>query len=224
MADCLASVERWAGAQGHDYRFAGDEIFAVVPAWYRAKVGGKLPVATDYARLVLLQQALASGYDTVIWFDADLLIFDQGLRLDFAGTCAFGHEVWIQQREGRLQARRNVHNAVCAFRRGCPVLPFLIHTIESLLRRVDPERIAPQMAGPKLLNALHPLCDFALLPQVGALSPEVLADLGAGHGLALDLLRQQSPVPVQAVNVCASLAGDAAARAAVGALLARRAL
>src|SRR5690606_5614353 len=117
----------------------------------------------------------------------DLLIFDPALTLVFEGSCAFGQEVWIQQPALRLEARRNVHNAVCVFRQACPVLPFLLHTVESLIRRVDPDRIAPQMVGPRLLNALHPLADFALLPQVGALSPEVVTDLVAGQGPALDL-------------------------------------
>lgn len=221
MRLCLASVARWSEERGHDYRFVGDEIFDVVPDWYRAKVGAKLPVATDYGRLVLMRDALDAGYDEVIWFDADLVIFDPALALVFEGTCAFGHEVWIQPRDGRFEARRNVHNAVCVFRKGCPVLPFLLHTVESLVRRVDPNHIAPQFAGPRLLNALHPLADFALLPQVGALSPDVVRDLIAGQGPALDLLRRESRVPLQAANVCASVNGDDAAEKAIAVLLQR---
>jgi hypothetical protein len=220
FTSCLGSVEAWAERAGHHYRFVGDELFDLVPAWYLEKTRDKLPVAVDYARLVLLQQALTEGYDEAVWFDADVVIFDRNLSLDFTGSCAFGQEVWVQERAGKLQARRNVHNAVCVFRQGCPVLPFLIHTVSSLLRRVDPAHIAPQLVGPKLLNALHPLCDFALLPQVGALSPEVVRDLGAGSGPALDLLRHESPVPLSAVNVCASLTGGTAAVQAVNALLA----
>jgi hypothetical protein len=219
MRSCLASVAQWSEARGYDYRFVGDEIFDVVPHWYRAKVGAKLPVATDYGRLVLMRDALASGYDEVVWFDADLLIFDQAMALAFEGTCAFGHEVWIQPRDGRFEARRNVHNAVCVFRKGCPVLPFLLHTVESLVRRVDANHIAPQFVGPRLLNALHPLADFALLPQVGALSPEVVADLVAGQGPALELLRKEARVPLQAANVCASVNEDDVAAKVVNVLL-----
>ena len=220
MAQCLASVEQWTGQHGHEYLFIGDEIFETVPDWYLAKVGSKLPVATDYARLVLIRDALKAGYDEVVWFDADMLIFDASLVLAFEGSCAFGQEVWVQSpAAGRLEARRNVHNAVCVFRQECPVLPFLIHTVEALIRRVDPERIAPQMVGPRLLNALHSLADFPLLPQVGALSPEVVADLAAGQGPALDLLRRETRVPLQAVNVSASVNSGELAAAAVAALL-----
>jgi hypothetical protein len=99
------------------------------------------------------------------------------------------------------------------------VLPFLLHTVESLIRRVDADRISPQMVGPRLLNALHPLADFALLPQVGALSPAVVEDLVAGQGPALDLLRKESRVPLQAANVSASVNAPELAAAAVAALL-----
>ena len=221
MAPCLASVEQWTQDREYEYLFIGDEIFETVPAWYLAKVGNKLPVATDYGRLILMRDALKAGYDEVVWFDADLVIFDQSLTLAFEGTCAFGQEVWIQQPGMRLESRRNVHNAVCVFRPGCPILPFLIHTVESLIRRVDADRISPQMVGPRLLNALHPLADFPLLPQVGALSPEVLADLVAGQGPALDLLRKESRVPLQAANISASVNGGEMAKATVAALLRR---
>jgi hypothetical protein len=220
MHSCLASVQHWAAAQGHDYRLVGDEIFELVPQWYRHKVGDKLPVATDYARLVLLQQALAeAGYQQALWLDADVLVLDQSMQLDFAGTCAFGQEVWVQPRDGKLQVRRNIHNAVAVFRPDCPMLPFLLHCVESLMLRVDPAHIAPQLVGPKLLQALYPLCNFALLPQVGALSPAVVADLcrsgAAAADTALQLLRQQSVVLPQAVNLCASLISPAEAHTVI---------
>lgn len=215
----MASVEQWAQRLGYDYRVVGDEIFDTVPAWYLAKVGTRLPIATDYGRLVLLQQALSAGYAEVLWLDADMLIFDQQLQPAVEGSCAFSQEVWIQQNKEGLQARRNVSNALCLFRQGCPVLPFLLHTVASLVRRVDASRIAPQFVGPKLLNALHPLCEFALVPEVGALSPLVLADLCGGDGAALALLRDRSARPLQAVNLCASLIDTASAATVIARLL-----
>lgn len=222
MGQCLTSVQRWAALHGHEYRFLGDEIFDVVPPWYLAKVAAKLPVATDYARLVLLQQALDDGYDEALWFDADLLILDDTMSLTYDGSCAFGQEVWVQRSgtgaHSRLQARRNIHNAVAVFRQGCPVLPFLQHCTLSLVRRIDPAHIPPQLCGPKLLQALQPLADFALLPQVGALSPLVVADLCRGGGEAWDLMLQHAAAAPQAVNLCASLIGEVEARAVIAAL------
>ena len=188
------------------------------------KVQTKLPVATDYARLIYLQRALGEGFEQVIWLDADVLVFDQALTLEFTDSCAFGQEFWVQKHNGKLVARSNLHNAVCVFKKNCVVLPFLIQTIASLVQRVDPAHLAPQFVGPKLLNALHSLCNFSLLPQVGALSPLVVADICAGSGVALDLLRQQSQVSPLAVNLCASLIGEVAASAVVAFLLTKGSL
>src|SRR5690606_32346185 len=170
-----------------------------------------LPVATDYGRLVLIQEALREGFNEVMWFDADVLVFDTTLRVRFEGTCAFGQEVWVQASNDGFTAHRNVHNAFMAFRQNCVVLPFLMQTMESLIRRVDPAHIAPQLVGPKLLTALHSLCDFQLVPEVGALSPAVVNDIVVGKGQALDTLRRKSEIKPKAVNLCASLIDPAAA-------------
>ncbi|MDG1850853.1 MAG: hypothetical protein P8J44_01920 [Gammaproteobacteria bacterium] len=205
---CLDSVRVWTEQQGYQRCFVGDEIFDLVPDWYLQKTG-KGPIATDYARLVLLKEALLNqGYDQAIWLDADMFVLDPTMTLASAGNCAFGQEIWVQNESGKLKARKNVHNAVCQFRRGCVVLPFLIETVASIIRRANPEKIAPQMVGPKLLSALHSLHDFDLLPQVGAISPEVAEDIVAGGGAALSLLQEKLTVPLQAVNLCASLMDD----------------
>jgi hypothetical protein len=185
------------------------------------KVGTRLPIAADYARLVFLQKALEEGFDQVIWLDADVLVFDLSMAFEFAGSCAFGHEVWIQERNGKLEARTNVHNAVCVFRHGCVILPFLMHAVLVMMKKVDAEYLAPQFVGPKLLNALHPFCDFALLPQVGALSPLVVADICKGTDSALTMLRLKSPQPALAVNLCGTLIGADEAAEVISALTER---
>jgi hypothetical protein len=205
MHRCLESVHGWSRQQGYQYRFVGDDIFERVPRWYRDKVGSKLQVATDYGRLMLIQEALKEGFSEVQWFDADVLVFDPSLLITFEGSCAFGQEVWVQAEGDGYSAHRNVHNAFCAFRQGCVTLPFLLETMESLIRRVDPNHLAPQLVGPKLLTALHSLRGFALVPEVGALSPSVVADIVANRGAALDLLRRKSAVKPKAMNLCASL-------------------
>lgn len=203
---CVESVQDWAEAKGYRYHLLGDEMFRLVPDWYREKVGRKLPIVADLARLLLIQRALEKEYEEAIWLDADVLVFDPTLSLEIKGSCAFGLEIWVQEHEGRYAARRNVHNAACVFRRGCVVLPFLIQTVQSIIRRVHPDHIAPQIVGPKLLTALHSICAFELLPEVGALSPDVCRDIAVGGGPALDLLRRKSETKPKAVNLCASLA------------------
>ena len=219
IAACLRSVRDWAGRSAFAYRFVDDTIFDRVPGWYREKLTGRTPIVTDLGRLYLLQEALREGYQRAVWLDADVLVFDPSLDIGCEGDCAFGQEVWIQTGgDGKLKARRNVHNAVCVFRQGSPTLPFLIQSVESMIRRVDQDHIAPQMVGPKLLSALHGIVGFALLPQVGAFSPAVVRDLCVGGGPALDLLRHHTRGTLKAANLCASLIDDASAERLLAAL------
>jgi len=214
---CLKTVRQWSQVQGYEYRFVGDEIFELVPDWYLDK-SGRGPVATDYGRLVLLKQALTEGYDKVVWLDADIYVMDAGMQLEFEKSCAFGHETWIQEESGKMQARRNVHNAVCVFRQGCAVLPFLMETTASIIRRANPDKIAPQMVGPKLLSALHSLYEFDLLPQVGMVSPALARALIQSGGEALTLWRQKTPCRLQAANLCTSLMDDRDGEKVIGQL------
>ena len=56
----------------------------------------------------------------------------------------------------------------------------MIHIIESMITRVDPDHIAPQMVGPKLLKALHDRAHFDLEPEAGAVSPLLLKAIRRG--------------------------------------------
>ena len=191
---CLVSVESWAAQANYTYRFIGDELFDQVPEWYMHKVAGRMPIASDLGRLLWIKNLLDQGEaDTVVWLDADVLVFAPSkLKVAPVSSCVFGQELWIQKnlakshprdgeklqrQNGTWQVRKNVHNALAAFRKGCPVLPFLIEVIQRMMHRVDANFIAPQMMGPKLLSNLHNLADFELMPSVGALSPGVILNL-----------------------------------------------
>lgn len=224
IGQCVDSVRGWAEGRGYEYRFLGDEIFDLLPADYRTKLTGRMPIQADLARLLLIQEALQAGYDRAVWFDADVLIFAPD-RLDLDdvdGDCAFGREIWIDRdSKGRMKAWRSAHNAACLFRPDNAVLPFLIHATRRVIDRADPARIAPQMVGPKLITALDSIAGFGRMPQVGAFSPPLLADLDRGEGDALNvfyktLAKDDLPDPV-AANLCASLNGTDSA----GALCAR---
>lgn len=209
---CVQSVERWASERGYDYRLWGDDALELTPTWYRAKLGARLPIVADLARLLLIRDALANDYERACWLDADVLLFAPH-RLELADNdeCAFGREYWVQKNpDGRWQTRRNVHNAICSFVAGCPVLPFLIRTTERIIARADPEHIAPQMVGPKLLSALHNLTGFELIETIGALSPAVMDDLEQGGGEALGTMLAAAPGPLAGINLCASVNGHRA--------------
>ena len=208
LRTCLDSVAGWARERGFEYRLLGDEALDSVPAWYRDKTRGRLPIQFDLARLQLIEQALNQGFQRACWIDADVLLFaPQHLHLDY-GDCAFGREHWIERDpQGRIRVRRNVHNAICAFAAGSVVLGFLRHATLRVIERADPEYIAPQMVGPKLLGALHSLVGFDLIESVGGFSPLVLDDLEAGGGAALQAQRAALTAPLAGANLCTSLLG-----------------
>lgn len=212
---CVDSVREWSESRGYEYRFLGDEIFDLLPGWYRDKVAGRMPIQADLARLILIRDALESGFDRAVWFDADLLVYaPDRLNLDsITESCAFGRELWVgTDPAGRLKTWRSIHNAVCLFQAGSPVLPFLIHTVERIIARAEADRIAPQMVGPKLLTALDNIAGFGRIETVAAFSPLVLRDIDSGGGDALASLksaigREKMPPPA-AANLCASLCDD----------------
>ncbi|MGD8420071.1 MAG: hypothetical protein PVJ78_06545, partial [Gammaproteobacteria bacterium] len=94
LGRCLDSVAGWARAGGFEYRFLGDEIFESIDPPLRDRLGERTAIASDLARLRLLQRGLAEGYRRVVWCDADFLVFrPRELRLpetDFG----LGREVW----------------------------------------------------------------------------------------------------------------------------------
>jgi hypothetical protein len=223
---CLDSVKAWAKAQDYDYRFVGDDILDLVPAAYRAKAAGRWPVLTDYARLALLTEMLGKGYDSVLWLDADVLVFaPEAVALPADVSYAFGRELWVQPEKGGLAVRRNVHNAVVLMRPGNPVLDFYAHACERVITRID-SGFPDQVVGPKLLGALHNIVGFPLIDSVGMFSPPVVRDIAAGGGPATEMLRAASAAPLGAANLCSSLVGkdtdDALLEAAVESLLAAK--
>lgn len=182
----------------------------------------------DLVRLLLLRDAVTEGgYDRAVWFDADTLIFAPDRLTLPDASHAFGQEVWIDDATGKLRARRNVHNAALMTTPGDSAIPFLIDTVQSVIRRADPAHIAPQMVGPKLLSALHSISGFTLWPDCGAFSPPVIRDIATGGGPALDKLRHESdPLPA-AANLCQSISdevGETVLERAIGELLSRKGL
>lgn len=201
---CCDSVRAWARARDYEYRFCGDELFARVPPPLRQKLQSQPVVVADLARLLWLRECLHSGYDRAIWCDADLLVFR-----DFeppAADHAFGREIWVQGREGGVQAYRRIHNAWLLFGVDSTVLPFYIDRATAMLERVRAP-VVPQFIGPKLLSALHNIVGFTIEERVGMLPPLAMRDLLAGGGPALEELRGGHSAALCAVNLCASYTG-----------------
>lgn len=217
---CLESVRQWAEAEGLSYRLYGDEAFDLVPADLAAKCGGRLQMLADLARLTLARRLLEEeGWDRAIYADADFLVWNAPALSPSAMMAdrgaAFGQEHWVTREGPRLKLHRNVHNAFMLFERGGSVLPFYEETAQRLLARLD-GGVPPQFLGPKLLSALNGPAAFTLLPQAGALSPDVAADLlGEADGRALARMKAALPAPLGGANLCASLLEEAKAEALV---------
>ncbi|MDP6952040.1 MAG: hypothetical protein QGF53_04695, partial [Alphaproteobacteria bacterium] len=136
---CLASVEAWAARQGYAYRFLGDELFDRVPDWFRERVAGDRLPMSDLARLVVARELLDEGWETVVWLDADVLVFDpENFRISLDDGYAFSREVWLRRGGAdKLLATEGLHNAVCAFARGNAFLEFYIHACEAIVRGAE---------------------------------------------------------------------------------------
>jgi len=206
LRGCLASVEAWAAHVGADYRFLGDELFRHIPSWVREKVAPQTVIATDLARLRLMQQTLREGYDRVLWLDADMLVFaPERLPLP-EGPHAVGREVWVQQSGAGQKAYRKVHNAFLMATKGDSFLPFYADAAERMLTRAAPP-LAPQFIGPKFLTALHNMTGLHVEERAGMLSPLALRDVLVGGGPALEKTLEGHKVPPAAFNLSASYAG-----------------
>lgn len=204
IARCLASVSDWCALNQYEYRFLGDELFDGVPGHLLEKSQEQVVIASDLARLLVLQGALNEGYQTVIWLDADFLIFDPVAFVLPESPYAVGREVWVQQdKNDKLKVYKKVHNALLMFRRGNSFLDFYADTAQRLLAR-NQGRVPPQFIGPKLLTAIHNVVVLPVLETAGMLSPLVIKDMLRGEGPAMDLFVAYSPQPIAAANLCIS--------------------
>jgi hypothetical protein len=207
---CLDSARAWARRNNFEYRFIDDELFTLIPSGLREKLQQRKIIATDLARLIAIRQALQEGFETVVWLDADFYIFNAQNFILPDTNYALGREVWVQQsHNGRLKTYTKLHNAFLMFRQHNPFLEFYLQTAHKLLQQ-NTGPMPDQFIGPKLLSALHNICQLPVMESAGMLSPLVMQDIYHGGGAALELFIQQSPQPVYAANLCSSLTTDSA--------------
>ncbi len=204
LKPCLSSVRQWAEFKHYDYLFIGDELFDPVDDEILSKTSSQPVIASDLGRLYQLQNLLKQGYQTVIWCDADFLIFAPEHFAIPESDYALGREVWIQAgNSGQLKSYRKVHNAFLMFRQGNSFLDFYTETAEKLLLE-STGSVPPQFIGPKLLTALHNIALCPVMETAGMLSPVVLVDIINEGGHALKLFKSKSTVPISGANLCCS--------------------
>ena len=205
---CTNSVKVWARQNGFTYQLLGDELFEYVSVPLLNKTKTQPVIATDLARLKALQSLLQLGFESVIWCDADFLIFNPDQFILPNETFAIGREVWIQtNKRQKLSAHIKVHNAFLMFCQGNSFLNFYTDTAERLLTQNE-GNMSPQFIGPKLLTAIHNVAQCPVMETAGMLSPLVSKDIANGGGEALDLFKQKSPQLIAAANLCSSLVGN----------------
>jgi len=204
---CIDSVWYWSEQNNFEYKFYDNEIFECVSTEVLDKTKNQIVIATDLARLKVIQALLSQGYDTVIWCDADFIIFNPNQFILPDEDYALGREVWVQKdvkKTNKLSVNIKVHNAFMMFREGNNFLDFYTETAERLLLQ-NKGRMPPQFIGPKLLTALHNVVQCPVLETAGMLSPLVVKDIAQGGGEALGLFVKNSTQALQAANVCNSL-------------------
>jgi len=182
----------------------GDELFDGIETGLMRHIAQQRVIASDLARLQVMQEMLQAGYQRVVWLDADFLIFDPANFLLPTGECAVGREVWVQKDKlGKLKVYKKVHNAFLMFCRGNSFLDFYTDTAKRLLIQ-NTGNIPSQFIGPKLLTAIHNVAMLPVMETAAMLSPMVIHDLLQGHGAAQELFRQHSAVLPAGANLCAS--------------------
>lgn len=224
MTRCMGTVSSWAREQGHDYRFFGDEFFDCVPSWYRDACRGHKWPLSDLARLITARTQLEGGYDRVIWFDADLVIFrPQSLRIDTAPDFAFCREPWLGRRENPVKAIlrgrggigglfsrdnwrgfytvTNVNNALFCVGRGW----MLDHYIESALYAGRfLQELPPQHMGPDMLTAFQKALRYPLIHNVGSFSDLIIRELASGRTRIPRAYSRLAGEPLYGANLCGS--------------------
>ena len=203
---CMRSVADWSLRQGYHYHCIGDELFDWVTPELRAKLHDRTPILADLARLRWIEAQLAARGGLLVWIDADTLVVDPDWYVPDSEHTIFGEECWVQPTaEGAWRAYQSPHNAFMGFTAASPVLGFLAYLSESIIERADAAHIAPQMVGPKLLKVLNNLAQFTLVPEAGAVSPELLAEWVSEPGDATRCYEQAHRPPLAMVNLCSSL-------------------
>ena len=206
VSRCMTSVADWSEQQEYSYHCISDELFDWVTPELRTKLHDRRPILADLARLRWIEAELAARGGLVVWIDADTLVVDPDWCVPDSEHTIFGEECWVQPTaEGAWRAYQSPHNAFMGFTAASPVLRFLAYLSESIIERADAAHIAPQMVGPKLLKALNNLAQFTLVPEAGAVNPELLAEWVGEAGPAPDCYEQTARAPLALVNLCSSL-------------------
>lgn len=204
MGRCMASVRDWCRQREFEYRFIGDEIFEILPAWFLDAYRGRMLPLTDLARALSARKFLGEGWERAIWVDADVLIFlPERFEVGTEHGYALCMELWCEKKWGELVLDRRINNCVSVYDRGNAFLPFYIEAMQALARAKG-AMLTDWDVGTNFLSSLGRITPLALLGNVAMLSPTLVSAL-ATHDA--ELLRRYSREMGQvcgATNLCGS--------------------
>ena len=208
LEQCCESVRIWAHLNHYDYEFLGDELFDDVSQEILDKTASQIVIATDLARLYLIRDRLAQGYQRVVWCDADFYIFAPERFHLIDADYALGREVWIQSDiQNKLRSHVKVHNAFMMFQQNNVFLDFYIDTATRLISK-NIGAMSPQFIGPKLLTALHNIVQCPVQEDAAMFSPLVIEAIACQSSIsspALVLMQKCSVKTPSGANLCHSL-------------------
>jgi hypothetical protein len=208
IARCIQSVMKWAKVGGHHYEFVDDTLFDLLPKWYRDRCGAQILPQTDLARLILMRDRLHKGYTSVIWIDADILIFaHEHLRIESRDGFAFCYEMWIEADGNGSYLTRGpaINNAVMVMDANNPMLDFYIHACQAIVKLHPAGAIGRLDAGTLLLSRLGSVLALPLIQCVGLLSPPITREVAQGGGTLCSMYATAFGRKIGAANLCASL-------------------
>jgi len=204
LARCMGTVSTWSRLRNFEYRFIGDEIFEILPAWFLDAYRGRMLPLTDLARALHARRFLDEGWERAIWVDADVLVF---MPERFNVTTAHGYalcmELWSEKKWGELVLDRRVNNCISVYDRGNAFLPFYIEAMQELAKAKGPG-LTDWDIGTNFLSSLGRIMPLALLGNVAMLSPTLVGALATHDAGLLRRYSRAMGEPCGATNLCGS--------------------
>lgn len=206
MQRCMTSVEQWSGLQGYSYKRLGDEFFDVVPGWFRERSTQSHLPSTDLARLLWISAFLKDEWERVIWFDADVLIFNpEAMRIECRAPEMMCYEVWLREKPNEpLQPGIGVNNCTMSFTRESSFLEFYIQSCLRIAKQ-DPDGPSRNRLGPGLLKWVHRGTMLELIRTVAMFSPYMIRQIADGKKEAIRLYAEHWQGEIHAANLCSSV-------------------
>jgi hypothetical protein len=197
---CQRSVKRYADENGWDYTLMGDEFFDFAPSWARETLRNHdRSTLSDICRLEWIAERL-SLYDSVVWVDIDVLIFDRScIVLDKSQSFGFSYELYFDE----TGPHDGINNAFMFFRRGSSMLSIYLEKSYETLRAKQLDGVLGRTAiGPQLLRSLN-VADDNIIKGLTILNIQMMVDIVNDPERRIPaVVTDRLKGPIGGVNLC----------------------